>query len=1230
MGKANLAVGVFKPALRWLVKDVARTGEKAAAGDAVRIGTRGAARAGARNAGRRSAREGAEGAARRAGERAVRGDPVDVVTGEMVLARNDVELAGILPLVLSRTHVSSYRTGRWFGLSWASTLDQRVEIDEAGVCFVADDGMILEYPLPTFGESTLPHRGPRWPLASGEDGFTVTDPERGRTLHFAAQPGAKVPGGGGRCLPIKAIADRNGNRVEFAYDAVGTPTEVRHSAGYRIDVSVEDGRVTELRMREQTLVRHEYDDAGRLIEVADSSGCPTRFDYDAADRIVRWCDTNGLWYTYTYDDVGRVVRGEGAGGVLGYTFAYHDGLTIVTDSLGNDTAYHLDERGRIVAETDPTGATTRSEWDALGRPTVRTDSLGRTVRYSYDEAGNLTEILRPDGERITAAYNELCLPVTIIEPGGAVWRQDYDDQGNLVRVTDPLGAVTAYASDQRGGLAAVTDPHGAVTRVETDAAGLPLRIIDPLGGTTSYMRDGFGRPTQVTDPVGGVTRFGWTLEGRPAWRTLPDGATERWRYDGEGNHTEYVDALGRITRYEVGHFDQRTAEIGPDGTRLEFTYDTELRLVAVMNPQGRVWRYDYDAAGNLVRETDFNGRVLTYSHDAAGQLTQRVNGAGQATDYVRDALGNVVEQRSDSGIATFTYDGAGRLVRAVNADADLHLRRDVLGRTTAEVCNGRTLAVAYDRAGRRVRRLTPSGAASVWEYDPAGRPTTAHIGGRTVRFDHDPAGREIQRHFGTAVLGQSWDSSHRMRSQTLWGVRRTAAERAPVLQHRIYNYRSDGNLTGIDDQRFGSRRFGLDTAGRVTAVSANGWNERYAYDAAGNLTGAARPVSPEEADGLGEREFSGTLIRRAGTVRYEHDDQGRVVLRQHKRVSAKPATWRYTWDSDDRLVGVLTPDGERWRYRYDALGRRVAKQRLATDGRTVVEQVDFAWDGVFLAECAERRGTTAWEYEPAGFRPLAQVERSWPREGSQEAIDEQFYGIIADVVGAPAEMVDAAGNVSWLSRATLWGSRPPDPPGQPSCPLRFPGQYFDAETGLNYNYHRYYDPNAARYCTPDPLGLSAAPNHHAYVPNPLRALDPLGLNPCTVAIDAGSGRALASADRSVANRLLAQIGDRQIIMPRTAYNEFQNAVSRLAGPEEKKLAQELMQRVRVVDDNPSARAAALKVTKKVGAEDIQIFGTADRNGVPIFTSDFKFLRGASAQGVDFDAFVHPPMSFLGR
>jgi RHS repeat-associated protein len=63
------------------------------------------------------------------------------------------------------------------------------------------------------------------------------------------------------------------------------------------------------------------------------------------------------------------------------------------------------------------------------------------------------------------------------------------------------------------------------------------------------------------------------------------------------------------------------------------------------------------------------------------------------------------------------------------------------------------------------------------------------------------------------------------------------------------------------------------------------------------------------------------------------------------------------------------------------------------------------------------------------------------------------------------------------------------------CPLRFPGQYADEESGLFYNYFRYYDPETARYLSPDPLGLEPAENHHAYVLNALGWTDPLGLAP---------------------------------------------------------------------------------------------------------------------------------------
>jgi hypothetical protein len=93
----------------------------------------------------------------------------------------DLALPGVLALLLSRTHQSSYRAGRLFGPSWASTLDQRLEIDGLGVVFVGEDGLLLAFPTPD-QDPVLPADGPRWPLRREGDGYVLTDLDAGREL----------------------------------------------------------------------------------------------------------------------------------------------------------------------------------------------------------------------------------------------------------------------------------------------------------------------------------------------------------------------------------------------------------------------------------------------------------------------------------------------------------------------------------------------------------------------------------------------------------------------------------------------------------------------------------------------------------------------------------------------------------------------------------------------------------------------------------------------------------------------------------------------------------------------------------------------------------------------------------------------------------------------------------------------------------------------------------------
>src|ERR1700759_2602590 len=151
-------------------------------------------------------------AAQPPGNTVTAGDPIDVVTGDVVLAAADLTLPGVLPLVVRRRHRSSWRAGRWFGPSWMSSFDQRLQVSGDRVIGVFDDGRVLVWPRPddgpgvdasgmdasrvdasgvdASGEGALPVAGAPWALRRHDGGgWTVTDRQRGLTWWFERRDG---------------------------------------------------------------------------------------------------------------------------------------------------------------------------------------------------------------------------------------------------------------------------------------------------------------------------------------------------------------------------------------------------------------------------------------------------------------------------------------------------------------------------------------------------------------------------------------------------------------------------------------------------------------------------------------------------------------------------------------------------------------------------------------------------------------------------------------------------------------------------------------------------------------------------------------------------------------------------------------------------------------------------------------------------------------------------------
>lgn len=1045
------------------------------------------------------------------GGRWLAGEPVDVVTGEVVSEQTDFTLPAALPLAFSRYYASGLGFGCYLGPKWANSWGQFVTTDSTYAYLHTDDGRRIPFELPEADERVRHPLVNKLRLWKTDEGFAVLDEAR-RTLRFETRAGER--------LLLSAVEDANGYRISFTHDARGALTEVLHSGGYRLRVEATPEVINRIALvvddgSEHELVRYAYDAAGRLTAVYNASGLPMRYEYDGEGRLVRWEDRRGTWFAYEYDSEGRVARTRGVEGLYSGSFDYDEFnlRTAYTNSLGHTTTYTYNDYYQVIRIADARGAVTLREYDERDNLLGETDPNGNTTRYEYDLDGNLIRHTDALGNAISTSYKERSLPEMTVDAGGKAWVREYDERGNLTWLGDANGVGTRYERDERGNVVKVTDALDNSCEFGSDARGLVVWATDWEGNRAEYKRDAAGRVIENKDPLGNRTLIEYHTADLVSRVVMPTGDELRWEYDAENNLVRHRDANGREHRHEYGKFDMLIAERKPDGARRRYRYDTEGRLVAAVNELGEVYRFELDAAGQVVYERDFAGRGLRYEYDAAGNLTESVNGLGQPTRYEHDALRRLIRKTNhEGGETTFEYDVYGNLLKAHNAGCDVEIERDEYGRVVSERQNGRGMEFEYNPNGWRTGRKTSDGRWSHFDYDANGWLRELRLAnGEQIEFARDRTGRERERRTSTGLrYEQEYDALGRPTRQLAQHVppqardarlagREDAPRHAPsamgrppspapkLLAERTYSYDAETNPVEIRDERRGVSRYEYNATGNVVAATREGGRgEEFTYDAAEQLLARARRTggkgvrsSPRSPGGTAERQFErleGGRVARIGTTRYEYDADGRVV-----RKTAGGDTWRYEWDADGRLGGVVTPNGERWRYSYDAFGRRISKT-----GRG--ETIEYVWDGSVVAEEIKPAGgdgetRSAWHFSQNNFAPLVK------EEGGHN------YHCLNDQAGTPRELVTGDGEVAWAADQSLWGEVEEGAvtASQTDCPVRFQGQWYDDESGLAYNRHRYYDAEMGGYISPDPIGLAGGANPYTYVPNPLAWIDPLGL-----------------------------------------------------------------------------------------------------------------------------------------
>jgi RHS repeat-associated protein len=778
------------------------------------------------------------------------------------------------------------------------------------------------------------------------------------------------------------------------------------------------------------------------------------------------------------------------------------------------TRYSYDAQGRLSQVEDAYGGIVRYEYDSAGRMSRKTDRRGYSFLFAYDDENRCIHTRGEDGvEEYRFEYKPLERLTVVTRGDGAVTRYYYDEQDSLVQVIDPCGGVTAYLKDDLGRLVAEVDPNGNKSEILSDVNGLPYAMRDPLGHELDLPIDPASHPLSHRVPENalqweqgdwpgapqdlppGITLEQWLprwllatwgkdpspvppkpnlikdVQGLPLREERADGKVRRWALDHDGNRRWYTDFDGRTTRYEYGSWnhllreidpqgslteyaynisEQVTAIIDPGGTRSEYGYDPKDRLIEVRR-HGRVReRYRYDDADNLVGKCDSQGRpLLTFAIAPGNLMKQRILASGDVQDFEYTKEGRLEKAKNRAGTATFAYNYYGR--RIVDERDGKGVRRGfvggrlakstVLGKFTTEYIQvDATTTVVLDPGGQ-TQRLRLAGPGLVERGASNDTQELTH-------YDRD--GRCLMKAADGPGLGTGNDG---------WA--------------RKFTYSGEGDLLRRDDNLRGTTFYEHDDVHRLAAVRLpDGSQQRYAYDRAGNLV---------QAPGLAARIQPGNRLLEVNADQCFYDDRDHLSRRE-----GPDGKTTYQYDSRDFLVGIEGPDLS-YQAVHDGLGRRTKK---TVNGKTW----HYYWDTDRLAAEVFPDGRLRVYAYPDAFAMVPMLFLDYDSVDADPASGKRYH-LYTDHLGCPELVLDDAGKMVWRARIDPYGTAHVDVGADFHQPLRWPGHYFDAETGLHDNRFRTYSPELGRYLQSDPSGTEGGLNLYAYTDNPLRTVDLQGLAP---------------------------------------------------------------------------------------------------------------------------------------
>jgi len=828
--------------------------------------------------------------------------------------------------------------------------------------------------------------------------------------------------------PTRMIG-RNGLAEEFEYDGDGQITQVTYAVGTPLERA--------------TVYHYTTNGLQRMAEITDGQTNALTYEFDAQGRKTRLVDSLGqtLLQIEGYDERDNLIRWR--------------------DADSNQWDYVFDAVDRVVATTNPVGQVTRYEFDSEDRLTAFIDAKSNRTDYVYDLRGNLIQVVDAEGHTTTLAYDLYDHPLSAWDPASnRLFQAEYDPSGRLTQMTESDGKVTTYSYDER-------DPR----------AWNPVEIAYPtytqqIAYDTTHMK-----PTHLTYVVDSNTAYSATLDYDAldllSSMTDLEGRRIQIQYNSLGCMTSLVNAGGFSNNYLCSKRGEPTQMVYPNGSAVSNRYNANSRLIESVGPEGRHTEYAYTSAGVLNEQLDALGGKIITQYDGLYNITQRLYYAhathpspDRVATYAYDTVGNLVGYTDGITQGTYAYDSLNRLILdVVNYGSFALTNRYTYTPNGLQESytgpDGITYAYTYDTQNRLIGYEIPGQGQITWQgYAWAGPRSLSGQSNTTLQVNREGKITGIQiRGWGVVSFdGLLYDPQRQRPLKTLFPGGVTRSNRYDAWQriesiddldpaenrlgYRHYTYSPMGNLLQMETEE-GTSVYQYDSMDRLlSATHALGPNEAYTYDPVGNRLTAAN------VSGTWHYNLNNELVS-YGAVNQTYDANGNLI----EKIDGA-STNRYVYNAANRLIRIEDGAGTvQAAYGYDPFGRRLWKE--ISGQRTYFHYSAEGLVGEYDANGAVQK--------TIGYLP----DSDWMSHPLFQRQGGQYYWYLNDALGTPQQLVDRSGHVVWAARYDSFG-RAHMTVEDISNPLRFPGQYADAESGLHYNVQRYYDPQTGRYIRRDP------------------------------------------------------------------------------------------------------------------------------------------------------------------